>query len=202
VGLPDPGQGIGAVPTFSPDDVRAYSRNLAEIREWILEGRLRRLPDESGSGMAAPLLRMPAWKEILSPAEVDALVAYIGAVANFPTPEDPRVASGLETAARLGCFTCHGPGGRGATPNPRSLKGYIPPWDGPDFAELAQNELEVREWILDGRPPRLQNNAAARWFLDRQAVRMPGYRGHIDAADLDQILRYVGWLRTAGRDQR
>lgn len=197
VGLPAPGPGIGGVPTFSPEDVRAYARSPEEIREWILEGRLSRFPDETGSGMPAPLLRMPAWKDILSPREVDALVAYVMAVADFPGPEDPRIASGRDAAARLGCFTCHGPGGRGATPNPRSFKGYIPPWDGPDFAELARDEGEIREWIRDGRPRRLQDNPAARFFLDRQAIRMPGYRDQIDATELDLIVAYVGWLRGA-----
>lgn len=195
VGLLDPGQGVGGVPTFSSQDVRAYARNPGEVREWILEGRLRRLPDETESGMRAPLLRMPAWKAILSRGEVDALVAYVTAVAGFPTPDDPRIAAGRDVAERLGCFTCHGPGGRGAIPNPRSLKGYIPPWDGPDLVELARDEGEIREWIRDGRPRRLQENPAARFFLDRQAIRMPAYQDQIDTEDLDLIVGYIGWLR-------
>ena len=70
----------------------------------------------------------------------------------------PAVRTGHAIAERLGCFRCHGPGGRGAGRNPGSLKGYIPPWDGRDFAELVLDEAELREWILGGRPQRLQAN--------------------------------------------
>ena len=52
--------------------------------------------------------------------------------------------NGDTVAERLGCFRCHGSGGRGASRNPGSLKGYIPPWDGHDFAE-KEEELRALE---------------------------------------------------------
>ena len=100
---------------------------------------------------------MPAWRGRLSPAEVDHLVAYVKAVSDFdPVPE--AAAAGRDAAARLGCFACHGPQGRFDTPNPGSLKGYIPAWSGADFPELARDDGEIREWVRDGGPRRLREN--------------------------------------------
>ena len=95
----------------------------------------------------------------------------------------------------LAAFAVHGPGGRGATRNPGSLKGYIPPWDGSDFAELVEDDAELREWILVGRPQGLQANPLARFFLDRQAIRMPAFRGLITDEELPALEAYIGWLR-------
>jgi len=86
----------------------------------------------------------------ISDAQVDDLVAYLRAVAAADLPEDPVVRTGYGVGEQLGCFRCHGPGGRGAVRNPGSLKGYIPPWDGRDFTELVADEAELREWILEG----------------------------------------------------
>ena len=152
------------------------------LREWILDGmplRVRQDP-ESRAALEAAAIRMPAWRERLSDAQVDDLVSYVRALAGAEVPEDPAARTGQVVAERLGCFRCHGPGGRGAGSNPGSLKGYIPPWDGRDFAELVVDGAEVREWILGGRAQRLQRNPLARFFLDRQAIRMPAFRGHIN----------------------
>ena len=169
------------------------------LREWILDGmplHVRQDP-EGRAALEAAAIRMPAWRERLSDAQVDDLVAYVRALAGGEVPEDPVVRTGQVTAERLGCFRCHGPGGRGAGSNPGSLKGYIPPWDGSDFAELVADEGELREWILDGRPQRLQANRLARFFLDRQAIRMPAFRGHITEEELQALEAYVGWLRAS-----
>jgi mono/diheme cytochrome c family protein len=143
-------------------------------------------------------IRMPAWRGRLSEAQVDDLVTYVRAVAGADVPENAVARQGQAVAERLGCFRCHGPGGRGAGRNPGSLKGYIPPWDGPDFAELVANEGELREWILIGRPQRLQKNPLARFFLDRQVIRMPAFRGHLTGEELQALEAYIGWLRGDG----
>jgi mono/diheme cytochrome c family protein len=170
----------------------------ATLREWILDGmpkRVRSDPELREALDAAPI-RMPAWRGRLSDGEVDDVVKYLRALANADLPEDPPVRKGHAVAERLGCFRCHGPGGRGAGSNPGSLKGYIPPWDGTDFAELVASETELREWILVGRPQRLQTNALARFFLDRQAVRMPAFRGQITEEELQAVEGYIRWLRS------
>jgi mono/diheme cytochrome c family protein len=184
------------VPSFSREDLEAYVKSEGEIREWILDGMPRRLREQAGdAGADASLTAMPAWRGILSAREVDDLVAYIEAVAEVDRPQEPAVEAGRAAAQRLGCFGCHGPQGRGSSPNPRSLKGYIPAWDGADFAELARSDAEVREWIVDGRPRRLREDRLARYFMDRQVVQMPAYRGRITPEEVEQVLGYIRWLR-------
>ena len=97
-------------------------------------------------------------------------------------------------AARLGCFACHGPQGRFDTPNPGSLKGYIPSWSGADFPELARDEGEIREWIRDGSPKRLRDNPVAAFFMRRQAIRMPAYGDRVSEEEVRRITAYIGWL--------
>jgi len=190
---PDGARGIGSVPSFEHDDVTAYAKSEAEIRDWILDGKPRR-PREAADGDREPLLRMPAWRGRLSPAEVDQLVAYVKAVSDFdPVPD--AVAEGRETTARLGCFACHGPQGRFDTPNPGSLKGYVPSWSGEDFPELARDDGEIREWIREGAPRRLRENPVAAFFLRRQTVRMPAYGERVGEAEIRQITDYIRWLR-------
>ena len=130
---------------------------------------------------------------------VSAVVEAVRATAAAEEPEDPSARHGRLVAERLGCFRCHGPGGRGAGSNPGSLKGYIPSWDGRDFEELVANARELREWIVNGRPQRLQANPVARFFLDRQAIRMPAFRDQVNDEDLQAIEAYIAWLRSARR---
>jgi mono/diheme cytochrome c family protein len=172
----------------------------ATLREWILDGMPSRVRRDAGTRQAleSAAIRMPAWRGRLSDAQVDDLVAYLRAVANADVPQDPAARKGQAVADRLGCFRCHGPGGRGAGRNPGSLKGYSPPWDGQDYSELVANDRELREWILNGRPQRLQANPLARYFLDRQTIRMPAFGGQITDEELLAIEAYIGWLRRPG----
>jgi mono/diheme cytochrome c family protein len=199
-GLPDAGPGIGDVPAFSREELRGSARDEGEIREWILDGMPRRLREEAGTaGERAPLLRMPAWRSVLSDRETRDLVAYVKAVSDFDLPPSGPISDGREVAAKRGCFGCHGPQGRGNAPNPGSLKGYIPSWDGGDFPDLARDEAEVREWILDGSPLRLRESRLAAYFLGRQTVQMPAYRGRLGDDEVERLLDYVRWLRTPPR---
>jgi mono/diheme cytochrome c family protein len=189
---PDGAHGIGSVPSFAHEDVTTYARNEGEIREWILDGKPKRLredaePDDN-------VLAMPAWRGRLSSGEVEQLVAYVKAVSDFD-PVPVAVAEGRETAARLGCFACHGPQGRFDTPNPGSLKGYVPAWSGADFPELARHEGEVREWVRDGIPRRLRDNPVAAFFIRRQAIRMPAYGERVSEDEVRRIVAYIRWLR-------
>jgi mono/diheme cytochrome c family protein len=190
------GGGVGDVPPFGHDELAAYAQNEAEIREWILDGMPRRLREEAGAeGGPGRLIIMPAFRGRLSEREVDQLVAYVKAAADYGRPEAGPLAEGLTVGARWGCFTCHGPQGRGTPPNPGSFKGYIPAWDGPDLAELARDEGELREWILDGSPRRLRDHLVAAWFLERQTLRMPAYRGRISEQEVETLVRYIHALR-------
>jgi mono/diheme cytochrome c family protein len=198
-GFDDPDGNLGTVPPFTREALRAYARNEREIREWILDGVPQRLRAEAAADAAAPaLFRMPAWRGILSDRQVDDLVAYVKAVSDYELPDDPAAELGRQTAERLACFGCHGPQGRGSLPNPGSLKGYIPAWDGADFGRLAADDAEIREWIRHGSPQRLEAHPVARFFLRRQAVQMPGYGDRLSEAELTSLVAYIRWLRGPG----
>jgi hypothetical protein len=77
----------------------------------------------------------------------------------------------------------------------RAFKGYIPSWDGADFPELASNDQEIREWILDGTSKRFAANRLARFFLERQPIKMPAYRGHVTDDEIARLVDYIHWVR-------
>lgn len=193
--------GPGVSPELPRPFVDLDDLDGATLREWILEGMPRRVRQdpERREALDAAAIRMPAWRGRLSDAHVEDLIAYLRAVAGADVPEETAAREGLAVAERLGCFRCHGPAGRGAGSNPGSLKGYIPPWDGRDFAELVVDDAELKEWILEGRPRRLQANPLARFFLDRQAIRMPAFRGRITEDELRVLRLYIKWLRQLAR---
>jgi mono/diheme cytochrome c family protein len=187
---------IGAVPALGGELAGRPLPEL-EIRRWILDGRPARAGGGAADqeGEADSLLRMPAFRGVLSAREVDEVVAYVQAIAEVEFPPEGRAREGHAAAGRLGCFQCHGPAGRGDPPNPGSLKGYIPSWSGADFAELVRDESEARAWVLDGGPRRLREHPVARFFLARQVIKMPAYRGRISEAEVEAVLAYVRWLR-------
>ncbi len=190
--------GTGGAPTFSHEDVTEYARDADEIREWIRDGKPRRLRDEEGDA-PLPLLPMPAFRDVLSDREIHDLVEWVVAVSDFgEMPGSAR--AGHRLASSLGCFGCHGPGGRGDTPNPGSLKGYIPSWSGADYTELVRDDAELAQWIREGSPRRLRENPAAAFFMNRQLVRMPGFGGGVTDDEIRQIGAYIAWLRQGSAD--
>jgi mono/diheme cytochrome c family protein len=186
-------EGTGGAPSFSRDDVAEYARDHDEIREWIREGKPRRLRDEEGDA-PPPLLSMPAFRDVLSEQETDDLVAWVVAVSDFE--EMPDLArAGHDLASSLGCFGCHGPGGRRDTPNPGSLKGYIPSWSGADYPELVRDEGELAEWVREGSPKRLRENPVAAFFMRRQLIKMPAFGVAVTDDEIRLIGAYITWLR-------
>ncbi len=216
-GIPNPGSEDEQVPAWDGGTAMMYVKNEQEAREWILYGRPKRLEGEESHAStgdseargdendvhdrSSPLpLRMLAFENVISEDQLDDLVAYYKAVAAFDTPP-PRAREGYEVASRLGCFGCHGPGGRVGSSNPRSFKGYIPPWQGRDFAELVKNEEELRRWILDGKIDRFESNPVARHFVRRQAIQMPAYRDVLRDGELESLVAYVHWLNEESETQ-
>jgi mono/diheme cytochrome c family protein len=195
-GTPNPGRQDGSVPTYE-GDVMMFADGADEIRQWIRDGATaKRAQSESWrAARARGALRMPAFKGRLSEREIDDLVAFVVAMSGAPEPPDGPARHGRERAQALGCFGCHGSGGRLARPNPGSLKGYVPSWDGRDFAELVRDRGEFGEWVEDGVAHRLRADPVARYFLRRATLHMPAFRRHLEPGDVDSLWAYVAWLR-------
>ncbi len=191
-GVPNPGSEDGEVPGWTGGTPMMFVKGEAEWAEWILDGAPRR---ERAEPRPPGLLQMPAYRGFLTDAELTNLIAYLKAVSGMARPAGGPPARGFAAASRLGCFGCHGPGGRTGSRNPRSLKGVIPPWEGSDFGDLVRDDAELRGWILDGGIPRLAGNPLARFFTGRQRIAMPAYRDVIKAGELEVLTAYLHWLR-------
>ena len=198
-GVPNRGRSDRTVPGFE-GDVMMYAHDAEDVREWIRDGVPKRKAgsttwqEQRRRGVVA----MPAFGRRFSARQLDDLVAYVDAMAGEPAPEDSdtTVAAGLAKAEALACTGCHGAGGRLALRNPGSLKGYVPSWDGADFAELVRDRAEFGQWVEHGVSDRFRANAAARFFLRRAALHMPGYAAKgITHAEVDTLWAYVSWLR-------
>jgi mono/diheme cytochrome c family protein len=80
--LPNPGSLKGFVPGWLGPDYDELVQNEAELREWILEGGLRRLAENPAARqfLTRQKVQMPPYKTLLSPEQLDALVAYFQAL--------------------------------------------------------------------------------------------------------------------------
>ncbi len=202
-GAPNPGRTDGSVPTFE-GDLMMYAANSEEIRGWIRDG----VPESRAKSKSwqkqrdSGVLVMPAFGDRLSDGEIDDLVAFVEAVHGEERPSDPLALAGYRRGKELGCFGCHGPGGRFARPNPGSLKGYIPWWGGRDFSDLVHSREEFDQWVEKGISDRFDGNPLARFFLGRALLEMPAYEDHLDPGDLDALWAYVGWLGAESASDR
>lgn len=196
-GVANPGRTDRTVPTFE-GDVMMYAKSPQEIHQWIHNGvtEKRKVSRTWREQRERGVLKMPAFKGRLSEKQMEDLVAYVMVASGMPVPEDSLATRGLDRAETLGCVGCHGAGGRLAKPNPGSLKGYVPSWDGADFPELVESRREFDEWVKDGESRRFKHNPLARFFLNRAVLKMPAYRKHLEPGDLDALWAYLQWLRS------
>ncbi len=110
---------------------------------------------------------------------------------------------GRLVADRLGCFACHGAGGNGGVFNPGAERDEVPAWGGRTLMMYADNEDEIREWILDGAPKRLLNDDG---YLEQQKntlIHMPAYRDRLINGELSDLVAYVksvAWFDTPPSD--
>lgn len=189
---------IDEVPAWSQGNFALYVKTPDEVREWILDGipaRMQADPEEA-TRVQQQLIKMPAYRGLVSSdvlADLEFYVTTAGLL--LPQDEESKEAKGRSVAIKLGCFSCHGPEGRMRAHNEGSLKGYIPSWDSSDYEELVKNEGELKEWVLDGAPRRLSSNPAASYFLTRQVVKMPAYKGRITDEELGELVAYVNFVR-------
>jgi mono/diheme cytochrome c family protein len=195
-GVANPGSAGSSVPAWNDGTWMMYSDTEADVRAWIVDGHAPGTAPEPKA-----LLQMPAYKGRLSAGELDDLTAYVLTVMQFGSLEG-KASEGQGAAKRLGCFGCHGSEGRGLIPNPGSLKGYTPPWDGADYPELVRGPAEFRQWVQNGITDRFRANPAARHFVEGEVVRMPAYGDKVSDADLAALQAYVDWVRAHPRSSQ
>lgn len=126
-------------------------------------------------------------------AVVSCLVA-LAAYAGFLSWRDRNrgaVQRGYAVAGANGCFTCHGPGGLRGMPNPGYGLDDVPSWSGGLVTMYAQNQGEIREWILDGLPRRVRDDPEQRKLRDAALIRMPAFRGRLSEAELSDLVALV-----------
>ncbi|HVT60634.1 MAG TPA: c-type cytochrome [Thermoanaerobaculia bacterium] len=193
-GIANPGAKTGSVPSWPGGTWMMYNHQEGDVQAWILDGHP---PDRQPDAEA--LIKMPAFRGRLAAAELGDLVAFVLAASQFGELADPQAAAGRDAALRYGCFGCHGPEGRGLIDDPGSLKGYVPPWDGPDYPDLVRSDDEFRQWVRNGITDRFRANPAARHFVETEAVRMPAFGDRLKPEELNALLAYVTWVRKTPR---
>ena len=196
-GVANPGSEANEVPAFIEQTQMMYVTSTNELREYVLDGApARRLEDpEYRAGIEAAALQMPAYRDRITARELEDLVAYLRAVSGQIVPREKSAAHGAGLAFELDCFACHGPFGAGGVANPASFKGYVPGFWGADFDELVADDDELRQWIADGRIPRIAEHPIGGRFLERQALKMPAYGDFLPEEDVAALAAYVKWIR-------
>ena len=199
-GIPDPALPEDPVPGWGGGLWMMYVQDEAEVREYVLEGTSRRRA-ASASGRdrsSRAAINMPAYRDALSAAEVDDVVAAFTVLSGMRrAPDGTPEAGGEAVAERFRCGSCHGLAGSGGIRNPGSFTGTVPGWYGPEFKELVRDRTEFDAWIAEGTIPRLEKHPVASRFMTRQRLAMPKY--DLSASDRDALWAYFGWLeRTRG----
>ena len=105
--------------------------------------------------------------------------------------EETPAERGWRVAASLGCFSCHGPDGSGGTRNPGSEEGTVPAFTGQTQMMFVKNADDLREYVLDGAPRRKREDPDYRARVEAAGLRMPAFRGHLSAAELEDIIAYL-----------
>jgi mono/diheme cytochrome c family protein len=196
-GTKNPGSEEQAVPAFTEQTQMMYVKRTDDLREYILDGAPRRKREDADfqADVEAAALRMPAYRDFVTAAQVEDLVAYLRAASDQVIPEEELAGRGAELARDLDCFACHGALGGGGVKNPGSFKGYIPSFWGADFDELVHDDEELRLWIIKGEIPRIANHPIGSRFLKRQRVKMPAYERFVPDPDVHALMAYVRWIR-------
>jgi mono/diheme cytochrome c family protein len=197
-GTKNPGSEEGTVPAFTERTQMMYVKTADDLREYVLDGAPRRKRDdpEYRAKMEAAALHMPAYRDVVTAAQVEDLVAYLRAASGQILPDDELAARGAELAADLACAVCHGPLGAGGVPNPGGFKGYVPSFWGADFDDLVRDDAELRAWIAKGEIARITEHPVGGRFFRRQRIKMPAYGRFLPDADVDALAAWVRWIHS------
>jgi len=200
-------------PTFWDEDVTKVS----EIVEWITKG----VTADEVEKHKRLFIKMPAYQDRLTPAEIDAITAWIlaeglkytqgtgptakpvPALDGKPMTPDQLLVSGDRLSRKFGCYQCHGELGQGGGPNPGSFKAYIPGFFGQDFLKLTAHgdRAEILYWIDHGRGQAIESGLLGRLaksYLDRQTIPMPAYHDQLAAPEKELLADFVLLLNKSG----
>jgi len=120
-----------------------------------------------------------------------AWLAYPVVRARLLILEETPAARDQRLAGALGCFSCHGPGGNGGTPNPGSEEGSVPAFTERTQMMYVKTADDLREYVLDGAPRRKREDPDYRAKMEAGALRMPAYRRFVSAAQLEDLVAYL-----------
>ncbi len=204
-----------SIPTF-------WDNGIAEAEvlvDWIANG----VPDKEAEEHKRLFIQMPAYRDFMTPAEIEAVAAWILAeglrlsggmgnsdrrtpvpdVSATPLTDAQLLVHGDRLSRRHGCYQCHGEFGQGGVANPASFKEYIPGFFGDDFRQLTDGgqREEVLHWIEHGRGRAIESGLAGRaaqYFFRRQAIGMPAYRDRLTGNEIGILTDYVLLLNRTG----
>jgi mono/diheme cytochrome c family protein len=83
-GVANPGSFKGYVPSFWGTDFDDLVRDAAELRQWLVDGRIARIAEHPIGGwfFRRQALKMPAYGDRLTTADADALMSYVRWIRN------------------------------------------------------------------------------------------------------------------------
>ncbi len=177
---------------------RSKAENMKNKEDIPVFGNVNLDDEQEEEKKKEGLIKMPGFKNWVSPKDVQDIITFIKANAILLNPKDKTLKEGRELVLNNGCFACHGPMGAGGIKNPGSFKGYIPSFIGNDFNELVKNDKELVEWIKTGKIKRFERNPLARFFTHRQAIKMPAYEKVLSNEEIKLAAAYLHWLRKNG----
>lgn len=196
--IANPGSRWKVVPRFEAGNAMMYVKSRGEIEEFIRFGAPTSWLENprARARLAEQRIRMPAYEERLSDAQIERLAVWASVVEGVEVAGDESAARGRRLARDNGCISCHGLEGAGGLPNPGSLGGFIPGFLGENFRDLVESRAEFDEWVETGSLERLQRNPLVRWVWRRQALSMPAFADLSDA-DLDALWSWIQAVRAA-----
>ncbi|AOS43032.1 Cytochrome c [Lacunisphaera limnophila] len=195
-----------------------WEGEITEVKvlvDWITNG----VPADEVEKHKQLFIRMPAYRDRLSAAEIEDIAAWILAEGlklrvdpgARTTPAAPGAAltpdqlfvAGDRLARQTGCYQCHGELGQGGVANPASFKGYIPGFQGQDFLKLTADgdRSEILHWIDHGRGRAIEAGLLgriAKKYFDGQAIPMPGYRDQLTPAEKERLADFLLLINQSG----
>jgi mono/diheme cytochrome c family protein len=107
--------------------------------------------------------------------------------------EEAPAVRGERLAAQLGCFSCHGAGGRGGVVNQKSKSALVPGFAGEQGLAHSKSRADLKSFILEGAPAWRKQDPAYAEDVKWAALRMPAYADVVTEQQVDDLVAYV-WL--------